>query len=255
MKQILQIISIFLFVNIYAQNANQLLVEYHFKNDYYSNEETLVVKNNTTLYTNDELNLTNDDNVAQNEDGNYLIGQKKISLKKKSIYGNLKNNTYSIIMPSKKKTYFVKDSLGDLDWKIHPKDTLKIGDYLCTKATLNFRGRDYIAYFTEEIPIPAGPWKFKALPGLILFIQSTSGTLTYSWQVKKIVLPFNAKIDLQSPNNFNDKAISLKEYVGIIDEKHLSDAKILDARAPKDTAVESTKIRRLGIELVYEWEK
>ena len=44
----------------------------------------------------------------------------------------------------------------------------KIGKYLCNKATINFRGIDYIAWYTKEIPVPYGPWKMRGLNGLIL---------------------------------------------------------------------------------------
>jgi len=47
-------------------------------------------------------------------------------------------------------------------------DTLTVAGYLCQKATCRFRGRDYIAWFSNDIPISNGPWKFGGLPGLIL---------------------------------------------------------------------------------------
>lgn len=40
--------------------------------------------------------------------------------------------------------------------------------YECIKATTSFKGRDWIAWFTPEIPISDGPWKLLGLPGLIL---------------------------------------------------------------------------------------
>ncbi|MDR1369716.1 MAG: GLPGLI family protein [Dysgonamonadaceae bacterium] len=53
------------------------------------------------------------------------------------------------------------------DWEIED-DTLTVIGYLCQKATCKFRGREYIAWFTIDIPINNGPWKFGGLPGLIL---------------------------------------------------------------------------------------
>ena len=35
-------------------------------------------------------------------------------------------------------------------------------------ATTHFRGRDWKVWFSEEIPLPLGPWKLGGLPGLIL---------------------------------------------------------------------------------------
>lgn len=53
------------------------------------------------------------------------------------------------------------------NWEISD-DTLTIVGYLCQKATCQFRGRNYTAWFATDIPISNGPWKFGGLPGLIL---------------------------------------------------------------------------------------
>jgi len=52
--------------------------------------------------------------------------------------------------------------------------------YLCHKATTRFRGRDYIAWYTEEIPFPYGPFKFGGLPGLIACIYDTQREHIYT---------------------------------------------------------------------------
>lgn len=64
------------------------------------------------------------------------------------------------------------------DWTIL-SDTLTINKYLCQKATCHFRGRSYIAWFTMDIPISNGPWKFGGLPGLILKIYDTNNLYTF----------------------------------------------------------------------------
>lgn len=51
----------------------------------------------------------------------------------------------------------------------------QIGSLNCKRATCSFRGRDWEAWYTEEIPIPEGPWKFCGLPGLIVQIRDTEG--------------------------------------------------------------------------------
>lgn len=52
-------------------------------------------------------------------------------------------------------------------WEI-VDDTTSILGYHCQKAVCRFRGRDYEAWFTSEIPRSEGPWKLYGLPGLIL---------------------------------------------------------------------------------------
>lgn len=53
------------------------------------------------------------------------------------------------------------------EWQIG-EDMQEIVGYRCQKATCDFRGRSYTAWFTVDIPISQGPWKFGGLPGLIL---------------------------------------------------------------------------------------
>lgn len=55
------------------------------------------------------------------------------------------------------------------NWKIHP-ETKQVAGYKAQKATTEFAGRNYTAWFTSEIPIPDGPYKFNGLPGLIVKI-------------------------------------------------------------------------------------
>ena len=56
------------------------------------------------------------------------------------------------------------------DWQIK-NETMTIVGYGCQKATCIFRGRNYTAWFTVDIPISQGPWKFSGLPGLILKVE------------------------------------------------------------------------------------
>lgn len=65
-----------------------------------------------------------------------------------------------------------KEKLPQMNWKISIESKI-IQQYTCMKATCDFRGRSYIAWFTNEIPISEGPWKFKGLPGLILEMEDT----------------------------------------------------------------------------------
>ena len=48
--------------------------------------------------------------------------------------------------------------------------TRNISGYPCKLAVCQFRGRTYKAWYTTEIEIEEGPWKFHGLPGLIVEI-------------------------------------------------------------------------------------
>ncbi|MFC0343494.1 GLPGLI family protein [Epilithonimonas hispanica] len=72
------------------------------------------------------------------------------------------------------------------DWKILP-ETVKIGDYQTQKAETKFGGRTWYAWFTQEIPLQDGPYKFSGLPGLIVKVQDERGDYSFDlMQTKKI---------------------------------------------------------------------
>lgn len=66
----------------------------------------------------------------------------------------------------------------DFNWKIE-NETKKVGIYNTQKASVNFGGRTWIAWFSTELPFPDGPYKFYGLPGLIIKIEDTGKN--YSW--------------------------------------------------------------------------
>ena len=89
-----------------------------------------------------------------------------------------------------KEVFYINDSIVNINWKI-TKETKKIGKFNCKKATTNFRGRKYIAWYTIDIPVSYGPWKLQGLPGLILEAYDTD-KFVY-WYFKNIDYPTNSK--------------------------------------------------------------
>ncbi|MAP79827.1 MAG: GLPGLI family protein [Aequorivita sp.] len=57
-----------------------------------------------------------------------------------------------------------------LKWQISNENKI-VADYQCKKATTEYAGREYSAWFTSKIPISSGPYKFGGLPGLIVEIS------------------------------------------------------------------------------------
>ena len=66
-----------------------------------------------------------------------------------------------------KVNFFYEEDYAPQEW-IVGDSTKQILGYICEKAACDFRGRHWIAWFAEDIPIKEGPWKLNGLPGLIL---------------------------------------------------------------------------------------
>jgi len=74
--------------------------------------------------------------------------------------------------------YYRYMEVSKFEWQLtQEKDTI-LG-YPCLKATCEFSGRNYIAWFTTEIPISEGPWKFHGTPGLILSVADTKNNFAF----------------------------------------------------------------------------
>lgn len=189
---------------------------------------------------------------------NFLINDEKIkssyivknSLPSKKFY--IKNNSFT------KDNLFAIDNYQDMNWKIMEQDKQTILGYNCYKAVGNFRGRNFIAYFTTDLPIDLGPLKFRGLPGIILKVSDKNNFFTY--EAVKIVLNLPQKIDLNSKLSFSfpvedSSYISYKEYIDI-ENKSLRDFKAkIEANRPVGTVVVSTsKERDFTIEKSFEWE-
>ncbi len=93
------------------------------------------------------------------------------------------------------------------NWEIKDSTSIILG-YNSVMATCSFKGRDYVAWFTPQIPVSSGPWKFSGLPGLILKVEDTRGF--YRFEIAK-VYPSYGSIDMQKYLYINSK--NNKEYM------------------------------------------
>ncbi|MDM1554028.1 GLPGLI family protein [Chryseobacterium indologenes] len=82
-------------------------------------------------------------------------------------------------------------------WNIQPEKQ-KIGEYNTQKATTEFGGRKWTAWFSSDIPFQDGPYKFYGLPGLIVKIEDDQKN--YSW-----MLSGNKKIENYDELSYSDK--------------------------------------------------
>jgi len=149
-----------------------------------------------------------------------------------------------------KTKYLIHESLPVMNWKLEEGEK-EINDFICKKATLNFRGRDYIAWYNPKIPVPFGPWKFTGLPGLIMEISDLDNK--YSWAAKKIItaVTFNEN-DIDKKKY---KSVSLKQYIALQDKSSEDFKKMMLSKVPKGAMITNFKMENNSIETKYEWQK
>jgi GLPGLI family protein len=105
------------------------------------------------------------------------------------IYKNYENGVLTYIDHIPSDTYKFEESFDVFKWKIH-NDTATIKGYKVQKASCDFGGRTWVAWFAPEIPYGDGPYKFTGLPGLILNIHDTQKH--YNFEFGSIERPSNA---------------------------------------------------------------
>lgn len=95
-----------------------------------------------------------------------------------------KNNDkeVNLIYPTTEGVWEILEDISR-NWKLGSKSD-SINGYSCKNAFINFKGRKYTAWYTPEIPLPYGPYKFSGLPGLIVKISDQRNT--HCFDLKKI---------------------------------------------------------------------
>ncbi len=108
------------------------------------------------------------------------------------VWQNFKDTQLLAVKQVFENNYIIEDSLPIYDWK-YLGEFREIAGYTCRKAaTVLFDSVYVIAFYTEQIPVSAGPESFNGLPGMILGIVIPRLNITY----------FATKIEPQSlPEN------------------------------------------------------
>lgn len=70
--------------------------------------------------------------------------------------------------------YRYEERIPSIEWSLSSDTTTVIG-YLCNRAECSFRGREWVVWFSMDIPSSAGPWKLQGLPGVILKAEDSKG--------------------------------------------------------------------------------
>lgn len=147
--------------------------------DVYSEKMILDFKNNTSIFR-DLQDKQSDSVKLNNGNGRYKMGvENQFYIKK-----NLTQKKIEKVI-----TYLGTDYLLPieeiLNWKISSEQKM-IGKYKSQKAEANYGGRNWIAWFTTELPFSDGPYVFSGLPGLIVSIQDSNNEYSFNLiEVKK----------------------------------------------------------------------
>lgn len=87
--------------------------------------------------------------------------------------------------------YRYEEPAGSLTWTISPA-TATVAGYACQRATASYGGRQWEAWFTREVPVSEGPYKFYGLPGLIVKVADTRQH--YVFELVKLTKPTTERL-------------------------------------------------------------
>lgn len=178
------------------------------------------------------------------KDGSYYLKpppppQKKSEIKIMS--GDRVNKTSNsdqieFITKVSESNYLVTQSIN-LNWKLHP-EYITVLNYKAQKATTEFGGRKWIAWFAKDIPFQEGPYKFKGLPGLIVKIEDE--TKSHLFELKGIR---NLNYDFVYPDypDANRIKLSNKKFIKTFKENRKYPAIAMKLRYPNAENAEMIK--------------
>lgn len=111
------------------------------------------------------------------KDPSKMVTMPKFSYKIEKSYPDMKTTYIDRIS----RNLFGYEEKTDMKWNISTEKQ-KVGEYNAQKATTEYGGRNWTAWFSTEIPFQDGPYKFHGLPGLIVKIEDSDKN--YSWLLK-----------------------------------------------------------------------
>lgn len=208
----------------------------------FNQSESLFIWNSENSNKDGEVKTDNDDLKVK------LVYNDTVGLR---VLNKYRNNDIKINESFWGNNYIISEPKGII-WDLQ-NEKKKIGSLTCQKAVTRFRGRDYTAWFTINIPIPAGPWKLNGLPGLILEAYDDKREVNFLFKSIHYNVKPQEKLDIV---NSSDKLISLKDFVIKKDSIANARRENVKSRLPRGiTVVRVDSNKRNGIELIYEWEE
>ncbi|MDR0395421.1 MAG: GLPGLI family protein [Tannerella sp.] len=142
-------------------------------------------------------------------------------------YPSVMSYTVQNTVGSSKYNYVDRDIA--LNWKLEDEEK-EIEGYKCMKATCEYRGRSYVAWYALQIALSEGPYVFSGLPGLIMEIydlkQHFHFTIAGFTQIKdydpiylltdKVAILDRDKVRKIISNSYADPSGALKNLGGTV---------------------------------------
>lgn len=151
--------------------------------------------------------------------------------------------------------YQVTDKFPPLQWNTDYTSTDTLGKYICHKATASYRGTKLIAYYTNDIPVPAGPYKFGGLPGLIVMLYNESANPNY-WMLKEVSYPYEGSVPVDQGYIHSLPKLSLQNYIIKDDALVEEQMRMMQSKMPAIEGITIERKRTRGtVEQIYEWEQ
>lgn len=163
----------------------------------------------------------------------------------------IKNDNKTLVFDSYFSDKFIYEDEEELNWEI-TKTSDTISGYNCNLAFTTFAGRKYRAWFTSEIPINDGPYKFKGLPGLIVKIEDDKKQYIFQLESllkknEKFEFDKNDGIEVSKKEFYNSYNSFKKNFIAQLSQRGVE----LDKSTSRETQKRVQKSRNNEIEISY----
>lgn len=175
----------------------------------------LFLNNNHSLFESENQFLRDSASIADATANSFGSMSFATATQTNFMYNIIKDSSTQIITIDyiNRDRFEYKEPKHSFNWKILG-DTATIAGFQCQKAATNFGGREWVAWFTSEVPISDGPYKFNGLPGLIIKIHDNRNYYDFTLTGLTNISTSVASPKLQAPIKVSKKKFYslLKKY-------------------------------------------
>ncbi len=155
--------------------THRFIYEYHFKTDSTAAEKRKVsmvldVNPEDIKFYNYDFVVTDSINKTRGENNVIWDDTPALTRKKNSTI----NSNYIMVQ-----NMFIVETNDKIDWNL-TNETKMTGGYKVQKATAKYGGRNWTAWFTKDMTLNEGPYKFRGLPGMIFEIYDDKDNFKFS---------------------------------------------------------------------------